>query len=398
MKNIFYYKFYNFILNRNNKQEGFTIPELIISGVVSLIVLLAGFSLLRMNLQINKSDEVNLKLGGKVNSALDFIVDEISISQKVISKTSDIPNGCSLPPGELVLALKIPSKHANEKKAYKTNKLVEANQDCPIIYNLVRNNSYRGKGGPYYILQRTGPSLNEKGYYEINNVKTTDVLDKVKNKFGLSLENISFGYVSTQKIIDNLNIFFKKGEIVSISGRSGAGKSTLLDIIMGLIEPDKGLIAFEGSIVNKSKADLIAWQKNISYVPQEIFLIDDDISMNIALGQSKNNIDFKKIQKVIEITDLEDFVKNQKYGLKTRVGERGAKVSGGQKQRIAIARALYKDFNLLILDEATSALDIVSQNKIIGNIKKFYKDKIIIFVSHNDKLIESCDRNYDLKN
>ena len=99
MKNIFYYKFYNFILNRNNKQAGFTIPELIISGVVSLIVLLAGFSLLRMNLQINKSDEVNLKLAGKVNSALDFIVDEISISQEVISKTSDIPNGCSLPPG-----------------------------------------------------------------------------------------------------------------------------------------------------------------------------------------------------------------------------------------------------------------------------------------------------------
>jgi len=183
MKNIFYYKFYNFILNRNNKQEGFTIPELIISGVVSLIVLLAGFSLLRMNLQVNKSDEVNLKLAGKVNSALDFIVDEISISQKVISKTSDIPNGCTLPPGELVLALKIPSKHANEKKSYKTNKFVEADKDCPIIYNLVRNNSYRGKGGPYYILQRKGPSLNEKGYYEINNVKTTNVLDKVRNNF-----------------------------------------------------------------------------------------------------------------------------------------------------------------------------------------------------------------------
>ena len=183
MKNIFYYKYYNFILNRNHKQEGFTIPELIISGVVSLIVLLAGFSLLRMNLQINKSDEVNLKLAGKVNSALDFIVDEISISQEVISKTSDIPNGCSLPPGELVLALKIPSKHANEKKSYKTNKFVEANEDCPIIYNLVRNNSYRGKGGPYYILQRKGPSLNEKGYYEINNVKTTNLLDKVRNNF-----------------------------------------------------------------------------------------------------------------------------------------------------------------------------------------------------------------------
>ena len=183
MKNIFYYKFYNFILNRNNKQEGFTIPELVISGFVSLIVLVAGISVLKMNLQINKSDEVNLKLAGKVNNALDFIVDEINGSQKVISKTSDIPEGCKLPSGDLVLALKIPSKHANEKKSYKENNFVKAQKDCPIIYNLVKNNSYSGKGGPYYILQRRGPSLNEKGYYEINNVKTTNVLDKVRNNF-----------------------------------------------------------------------------------------------------------------------------------------------------------------------------------------------------------------------
>ena len=182
MKNIFYYKFYSFILNRNNKQGGFTIPELIVSGVISFIVLLAGISFLKMNLQINKSDEVDLKLAGKVNSTLDFIVDEINISQKVIGRTKDIPIKCRKP-GDLVLALEIPAEHANDKKAYKTNKFVKANKDCPIIYNLVNNNSYKGKGGPYYILQRTGPSLNEKGYYEINNVKTTDVLDKVKNKF-----------------------------------------------------------------------------------------------------------------------------------------------------------------------------------------------------------------------
>ena len=92
MKNIFYYKFYNFILNRNNKQDGFTIPELVISGVISLIVLLAGVSFLRMNLQINKSDEVNLKLAGQVNSALDFIVDEINTSEAVIGSVREIDN------------------------------------------------------------------------------------------------------------------------------------------------------------------------------------------------------------------------------------------------------------------------------------------------------------------
>ena len=198
MKNIFYYKFCNFILNRNNKQDGFTIPELIISGFVSLIVLLAGISFLRMNLQINKSDEVNLKLAGQVNSALDFIVDEINTSEAVIGSVREIDNLISkgkfsasckpLPSGELVLALTIPSYHAAEKKSYKKNikerNLIKAKEDCPIIYSLIKNNTYRGKGGPYYILQRTGPTLNEKGYYEINNIKTTDVLDKVRNNFG----------------------------------------------------------------------------------------------------------------------------------------------------------------------------------------------------------------------
>ena len=193
MKYSFYYKFYSFILNRNNKQEGFTIPELVVTGVISLIVLLAGVSVLKVNLQINKSDEVNLKLAGKVNSTLDFMVDEINISERVIGSVREIDNliqngkfdqACKpLPAGDLVFALKIPSEHANEKKAYKKNKFIKADKNCPIIYSLVKNNSYRGKGGPYYILQRKGPSLNEKGYYEINNIKTTDVLDKIKYKF-----------------------------------------------------------------------------------------------------------------------------------------------------------------------------------------------------------------------
>ncbi len=210
MKDIFYFKFYNFILNRNNKQEGFTIPELVISGAISFVVLLAGISFLKMNLQINKSDEVNLKLAGKVDNALDFIVDEINISERVIGSVREIDNliqngkfdqACKpLPAGDLVLALKIPSEHAAEKKSYKKNikerNLVKAKKNCPIIYSLIRNNTYRGKGGPYYILQRTGPSINEKGYYEINNFKTTDVLDKVKNKFG---DHIICGFSSGNK-------------------------------------------------------------------------------------------------------------------------------------------------------------------------------------------------------
>ena len=117
----FRYKLINFFLNKNKDNGGFTLAELIVSGFISLLVLLAGFTFLRMNLEVNKSDETNLKLGGKINNALDFIVDEINSSKKVITKISDIPSTCRpLPPGELVLALKMPDQ-AKDSSAYQSN-------------------------------------------------------------------------------------------------------------------------------------------------------------------------------------------------------------------------------------------------------------------------------------
>ena len=192
-KTNFSYKFINFLLNRNKNNRGFTLAELIVSGFVSLLVLIAGFAFLRMNLEVNKSDETNLKLGGKINNALDFIVDEINSSKKVITKISDIPSTCRpLPPGELVLALKMPDQ-AKDSTAYQSNNMtsnnrskywIQISKECPIFYNLVRDTSFNVKGKPSYILKRTGPAVDEKGYYKAAEIKTSVVVDKIKSNFG----------------------------------------------------------------------------------------------------------------------------------------------------------------------------------------------------------------------
>ena len=189
----FYYKFILASFKKRNNNSGFTLAELIISGFVSLLVLIAGFTLLRMNIQVNKSDEINLKLGGKINNALDFIVDEINSSKRVITSYTDVPSTCRpLPQGDLVLALKMPDQ-AKSSSAYQTQNTgigsktksqnwIALAKDCPIFYNLVRDSSYRGKGTSY-ILQRTGPSVDEKGFYNATDIKTTVVTNRIKSNF-----------------------------------------------------------------------------------------------------------------------------------------------------------------------------------------------------------------------
>jgi len=193
MKSIFHYKYLLTLLTKRIKRDGFTLPELIVSGFVSLLVLIAGITFLRMNLQVNKSDETNLKLGGKINNALDFIVDEINSSKRVLVNYSDVPNTCRpLPRGELVLALKMPDQ-AKSKDSYKTTNMgfgaktktqnwITLAKDCPIFYNLVRDYSSRGRNATY-ILERTGPSVDEKGFYNATDIKTTLVADKIKSGF-----------------------------------------------------------------------------------------------------------------------------------------------------------------------------------------------------------------------
>jgi ABC-type multidrug transport system fused ATPase/permease subunit len=179
---------------------------------------------------------------------------------------------------------------------------------------------------------------------------------------------------------------------VGIIGRSGAGKSTLVDIILGLIDPNSGEIKIDDKKINNNERML--WQKQIGYVPQNIYLLDDTIKNNIIFGIEEQKIDEKLLTDVIEISQLEKFISTLPNGINTQVGNRGAKLSGGERQRIGIARALYNQPKIMIFDEATSSLDIDNENKILDEIYQNKKNKTLIIVSHRNNTVKYCDSIY----
>jgi len=212
----------------------------------------------------------------------------------------------------------------------------------------------------------------------------------------LKLKNLSFSYSKNEmKIFDDVNLEIKKGQSVIIMGPSGSGKSTFVDIILGLQKPTEGKIEVDNNNIFKN---LKSWQQKASYVPQNVFLTDDRLSRNIALGIDDEKIDKEKLERAIINTELDVMINNLPDGINTIIGERGSRLSGGQKQRIGLARALYHEPELLILDETTNALDKETEKKIMQTIFKFKKDKTIIIVSHNNDLSNYCDINYLINN
>ncbi len=216
------------------------------------------------------------------------------------------------------------------------------------------------------------------------------------------LNQVSFKYSDTEDLIlKDLNLEIIKGDKVGIMGLSGVGKSTLIDIIMGLSSPTSGSLMIDGHSINLSNVN--AWQKNITHVPQSIFLMDGTIAENIAFGKSTEETDFDLVHKAAECSQLGELINSLKYGIHAQVGERGGSLSGGQVQRIGIARALYKNASVLILDEATSALDYETEMRIINELQTNFKQLTIINVTHKKHILENCSRiielgkNYSIK-
>ena len=219
---------------------------------------------------------------------------------------------------------------------------------------------------------------------------------KAELRKNILLKDVSFNYESRDKIaVNNVNIDIKKGSIVGIIGRSGSGKSTLVDIILGLLDPAKGNIYVDDKNLNDFKK---SWQKQIGYIPQDIYLLDDTIRNNIVFGIDEKNVDENSIKEVIKLAQLEKLVNSLPNKLETVVGNRGIKLSGGERQRIAIARAIYNKPLILILDEATSALDIDNENKILDEIYENKKDKTILIISHRNNTVKNCDMIYVMEN
>ena len=210
----------------------------------------------------------------------------------------------------------------------------------------------------------------------------------------LSIKGLDFSYQNeSQKSLSNLNLTIKNGEMIGFIGESGSGKSTLVDIILGLLIPTKGEVIFcEKNIHN----NIASWQSKIGYVPQNIYLIDNTLRRNIALGLPDEIIDENAVNEAIKMADLDSFIQESKDGLDTVVGERGVRLSGGQLQRIGIARALYHNPSILILDEATSALDSITESRVMNSIMKMKGTKTIIIVAHRLSTVERCDYLYKL--
>ncbi len=230
-----------------------------------------------------------------------------------------------------------------------------------------------------------------------NTIIEYESLPKIEFNKYIKLKNISFKHQDSNKIIlQNINIKILKNNFVCFVGDTGCGKSTLLDIISQIHIQDEGNIYVDDLAINEINFKL--WQKKIGYVPQFTNLFDGTILQNITFNLNENDKENIDLNEIIQIVNLEDFVKNLPNGLHTNIGEMGVKISGGQKQRISIARALFQNPEILIFDEPTSALDKNTELKVINNIKNYYKDKTIIMVSHNENIIQHSDEVCFLKN
>ena len=205
------------------------------------------------------------------------------------------------------------------------------------------------------------------------------------------IENISFTYPKKfEPVLNNANVSIPINSVIGIVGPSGSGKSTLIDVILGLIEPQKGNLKIDKLIVDSN--NLRSWQNCIGFVPQSIFLSEGSILENITFGIEDSKIDFDRVDRVIKLSHLDELISTLENGIYTKVGERGVQLSGGQRQRIGIARALYKKSEVLVFDEATSSLDGISERMIMDAIDSFIGKKTIIIVAHRLKTVERCDK------
>ena len=206
----------------------------------------------------------------------------------------------------------------------------------------------------------------------------------------ISLKDVSFSYPSRkEEALVNLSFEIPVNKSIGIVGATGSGKSTVIDIVMGLIQPDRGNIYIDNQPLKPEK--IRAWQNTLGFVPQNIFLADTTIRENIAFGIPEDKIDDYRVKEVIKLAHMDQFINDLPENFNTKVGEWGMQLSGGQRQRIGIARALYDDADVLILDEATSALDGITEQYIMEAIQDFSGSKTIIMIAHRLTTVQKCD-------
>ena len=226
---------------------------------------------------------------------------------------------------------------------------------------------------------------------EVESIPMTPDLSPLPFKRSLELKNMMFSYPGTDvPVLENIDLTIDANTSIGIVGVTGCGKTTLIDIILGLLIPQQGEMMADRVKIHQD--NILQWQQNLGYVPQQIFLSDDTIASNIAFGIPEDQIDFNAVEKAARIANLHEFVVHDlPHGYDTLVGERGIRLSGGQRQRIGIARALYHDPAFLIFDEATSALDNITETAVMEAINNLSGQKTIIMIAHRLTTVKPCD-------
>ena len=225
--------------------------------------------------------------------------------------------------------------------------------------------------------------------YDENVYRQKKEVEKLPVNKEIELSDITYKYPNTEKLIfDHANLTIPIGSAVGIVGPSGSGKTTMVDVLLGLLQLQTGTIKADGVDV---QTNYEGWLKNVGYIPQTIFMIDDTIRKNVAFGFADDEIDDEKVWAALKEAQLDEFVRGLPEGLDTGIGERGIRISGGQRQRIGIARALFEDPEVLVLDEATSALDGETEAAIMDSINRLHGKKTLIIIAHRLTTIEKCD-------
>lgn len=236
----------------------------------------------------------------------------------------------------------------------------------------------------------------EVKYGEYRKQNNKMVVNKLSFNNKIELHNITYKYQNSDKyILDKANMLIPIGKSIGIVGASGAGKTTAVDILLGILLTEKGEVLIDGTNMRDNYPE---WLSHIGYIPQSIFMLDDDIKGNVAFGVAREKQDEERVWLALREAQLEDFVKELKEGIHTQIGERGMRLSGGQRQRLGIARALYFNPEILVFDEATSALDNETESAVMSSINSLHGKKTMVIIAHRLQTIQNCDIVYRVEN
>jgi len=225
---------------------------------------------------------------------------------------------------------------------------------------------------------------------EMEKIRFTSRLEADFFTRSIKFENVSFTYAgSDSPVFKDVSIEFIRGSSIGIVGPSGSGKSTFVDLLLGFLEPTSGSVLVDGIDLSEIR---YSWMRHVGYVPQEVFLLDDTIEANIAFGVEPHLIDTDRLAGALKQARIESFVKTLPSGLKTKIGERGVRLSGGQRQRLGIARALYRNPDVLVFDEATSSVDGATEAELMVEIAELGRTRTIIQIAHRVDTVKNCEQ------